>query len=380
MRTVWFNVKRNLNGIFHIILFCVPIIAIVVYALVFKISQEASDQEEKVFKDCRVGIVDLDDSTITEQIIDYLEQSYTISVISKEQAYQNLIKNKINYIVIFPEGMEKDIRDGNTDVQVKTTSLLGSDMFTFFEEDLNHCINQYTIAGRVTDTEEDMNSFLLHMKNASEKFNMVTPSKESESAGGSQYIFWGFVIFFMIYYNCYFGTKFFEDKKNQLITRVTNTNYNYGQYMSSLVSGALLINLVQLLVIAVVLGFIVKTNSYEVTAGIAIVLFLAGLIGIALGLFISTVSKSKSMFLALVNIIINVLAMLGGLYWPITYMPNYMITVAKFTPTYWLKESMNKVLDTITLYQNYSLFIVFLFGIVIFFVTILYHKYNFYKE
>jgi ABC-2 type transport system permease protein len=380
MKIVWLNIKRNLHGIYHIILFCIPIIAILAYALIFKISQEASDNTEKVFKDCRVGIVDLDDSKITTQIIDHLEDNYTISVINKEQAVQNLIKNKINYIVTFPEGMSKDIMDASKDVEVKTISFMGSTMFTFFEEDLNNCINKYTIAGRVTDTEEDMNAFLSHMKDNSVKVDIVTPLKVTKSIGGGQYIFWGFVIFFMIYYNCYFGTKFFEDKKNNLISRVANTKYNYGQYMASLVFGALLINLVQILIISIILGLIVKLNSYEVTAGIAIILFLAGLVGLALGLFISTVSRSKSMFLALVSIIINVIAMLGGLYWPVTYMPNFMVTVAKFTPTYWLKESMDKVLDKITIYQSFDLYIVFLFVIVIFSATLLYHKYNFIKN
>ncbi len=380
MKIVWFNVKRNLHGIFSSVLFVIPIIAILLYAFIYKMSQETSDNLDKVFADCRVGIVDHDDSDITKEIISHLEEKYTITLLSEEQACQNLIKNKVNYVVIFPEGMSKNIHDSDEDIKVKTMNLTGSAMFTFFEEDLNYSINKYTVAGRVTDTDTDFASYRSLVENPSVKLKLITPSKNTEDVSSGQATFWGFIIFFMIYYNCYIGNKFLEDKRNHIVTRVSNTRYNYRQYISSLIYGSLVINLIQICIIAVVLNWVVNLNSIQITLGISLVLFLSGLIGLALGIFISTVSKSKSMFLALVNILINVLAMLGGLYWPITYMPKYMVLIGKFTPTYWLREVMTRVLDRMAIFGNYSLYIVLMFAGVIFFGTLLYHKYSFYKE
>ncbi|WP_167959144.1 ABC transporter permease [Anaerosporobacter faecicola] len=374
MKIIVLNLKRNMRGIFNIVLFFIPILAVILYTLIFQLSQEQSDSK-KAFAECKLGIVDLDQTEFTKEMTAYLEDKYTISEIKQEIAHQYLIKNKVNYIVTFQKGLTSHVYAGMEPVGIEITGLQTSGILTFLEKDMNGYLDRYVVAGKITENQEEYEKFLDTIE--TKAVSLIVDSfqeKEDTSDGNAQYIFWGFVIFFMIYYNCYFCNKLFEDKVHGLVVRASNTNYTYGKYLLSLIAGEFLLSILQILIIGGFLAGFSSTYTISEIASIVIVLLEASLLGLILGILLCTLSRSKNMLLALINIVINVLAMLGGLYWALDYMPNYMLVIAKGTPTYWLKVTMNEVLDGKVVFAIFSSYVGLAFILAIFLFTLLMNK------
>lgn len=366
MRVVFYNIKRILNGKLNLILFIIPIIAIGVFMMIFNASVANGSDDKKAFSDCKVGIVDLDNTMYTEKLIRYLDSKYSIRVLDEKEVNQFLIKNKINYSVTFEKGMTEDLIEGkNTYISAK--SLKEGDIFKLFNEDLNTKILEAKAVGNISDSETSFYENLNDVDNGDYKIddNVIALSNQSNDVGDSMFVFWGFIVFFLIYFNCNMGQRFLEDKLTNKIARIKTTSYGYSKYVLSLFISQILLGIIQISIMYLIIVLIGGDKINElVNGGTVLVLFLANLTGLSLSILISSISKSKNMFLALLNIIINVCAMLGGLYWPLKVMPNIVINISRCVPTYWLRTALDMSLKGNT-FSDYTLnlFIVFLFSL-----------------
>lgn len=342
------------------------------YIIIFSSSLKEDESNNKLYSDCKIGISDSDNTELTQKMIASFEEKYTIIHLNKEDVNQNLIKNKINYAVIIYEGFTNDVIEGKK-IELNTISMTGSPLFTFFEEELNTMLSVYIVTGHITKGEDEFYSYLKGITEDSVGLNIVLneTSTDVNKMGTTTYVFWGFIIFFLIYYNCYFGSKFLEDKLAGIITRVTNTKFTYGKYVLYQMLSELLIGIIQIAIMSVLLLSLANPETKRVITMILPVLFFTNFTGLLLGIFIATLSKSKSMFLALLLIIVNYLAMIGGLYWSVNLMPSFMIKMAKLTPTYWLKTMMDNALDGTSIHQGKILIINLGFLLIIFIMTIM---------
>ncbi|MCL2252924.1 MAG: ABC transporter permease [Lachnospiraceae bacterium] len=364
------NMKRNLNGIFRLILFLLPIIAIILFNIII-FSDDKEQTDNSFVSKCRVGIWDQDKTEFSNEMIRYLSERYSIKILDGSEIQHELIKNKIDYAVILPMGLYESIRN-NDSIEITSVSLTESSIYIFVDYDINSYLHQYVIASDLTDTDTELQSFVKDINENAVKVNLIIPQDNQEERGISSAIkvFWGFIIFFMIYYNCYFGMKLYQDKRNGILTRITTTKYSYGKYVISLLLSELGIYIIQLLVILVFMLLAVKSLNAGMVIDIILVLLGSGLTGFMLGTFMSSISKTKNMFLALLNILINVLAMLGGLYWSILYMPENMLVLSKLTPTYWLKIAMDNVLNGESLLISNEIWMISIFIIILFVMAV----------
>lgn len=372
MRVILYNIKRILNGKLNLILFVIPIIAVSIFVMIFNASTE-DKSDVKAFSDCKVGVVDLDKTEYTEDLIEYLNTKYSIRIIDEEKLNSFLIKNKLNYAVKFKEGTTEKLIKGE-EVEVEGRSLKEGSEFQLFNEDLNFKIQEAKAVGSISENETVFYENLDKIEDGSFKVDnkIDTKDKSINYVGNAMLIFWGFIVFFLIYFNCNIGQRFLEDKLSNKIERIKTTDYSYGKYVISLAVSQIILGLIQVSILCAVINLIGGEEIKSLfNTGIIVILFLANLTGLSLSILISAVSKSKNMFLAILNIAVNVLAMLGGLYWPLDVMPKFVLNISRCIPTYWLRTALNMSLkgNAVSEY-SLNLCIIVLFSIAFIFISI----------
>jgi ABC-2 type transport system permease protein len=75
------------------------------------------------------------------------------------------------------------------------------------------------------------------------------------------------------------------------------------------------------------------------------VLVVYGAMLAALGLLLGSLARTEGMAVAIGVIAANVLAALGGCWWPIEITPPWMQTFALFLPTGWAMDAMHKLIS-----------------------------------
>lgn len=364
------NLKRNLHSKFELILFVLPIIAVSIFIMILNISMKADEtSSEKMFSECRIGIVDTDKTKLTNQIFEYLDNQYSVSYLDKSDIDQSLIKNKVNYVLFLEKGFTERIINDEV-INIESFRLTGGSLFTFFEKDFNNLMGVYSVAGELTQGEEEFYTYLGDLEESKFILSITDSVQEKKDLSSTISTFWGFIILFMIYFNCYFGNKFLEDKLDGKVTRITNTKVKYSRYLLKLIFTDIFIGIVQISIISIILIILNQYPVKTILLNLAPTLFMTNVIGIELGLLLATIAKSKTMYQSLLLIFINVFAMLGGLYWPVEMMPQIMIKIAKLTPTYWLKDTIKKGLTGTNIYTEINFLILICFAVAIFLIAI----------
>ncbi|THF75119.1 ABC transporter permease [Cohnella fermenti] len=144
----------------------------------------------------------------------------------------------------------------------------------------------------------------------------------------------GYTVMFVFFVMISMIRRFIGDKTNGMTARLRTTRMKPLHYLLGMWLAYLGVALVQC---AVLLGF--GHFAYDVALGdlaaIAVLVLMLALCGTGLGLALSMVVRSENQGMAFVQLITMGGAALGGLWFPLEYMPKSMQTISHFLPQYW---------------------------------------------
>jgi ABC-2 type transport system permease protein len=78
---------------------------------------------------------------------------------------------------------------------------------------------------------------------------------------------------------------------------------------------------------------------------IFLMMSLFNLFAVSLVLALSSVIKTFVAISVAISMIATLLSMLGGLFWPLEFVPDIMVKIAWFTPSYWFNQGLRNVGD-----------------------------------
>ncbi|WP_096435851.1 ABC transporter permease [Alteribacter populi] len=136
-----------------------------------------------------------------------------------------------------------------------------------------------------------------------------------------------------------------EDRSTGVLKRIGVAPVTHFQYLwQSLLAYSLI--LIGQNAVVIVGGMLVHGQALIAPLLLFVVYSFFSLTAIALCLaWISLYRNKDSAFLILMNVII-LMAMLGGIFWPVEIMPDFFQRIAMLLPTYWLTEGLSVIISS----------------------------------
>ncbi len=182
------------------------------------------------------------------------------------------------------------------------------------------------------------------------------PAREAPPIGFTLY---GLIILF----SGFLLTKqIIDDRSYGTITRIAAAPIRHFEYLLGHMGAYLLILLIQNLVFTVIAH--ASFESLDISLGMLFVTYAVfSILSITFSLFWHMLFRTYATSIAIYSVIVNMVAMLGGLIVPIPFLPERIITIGRILPTYWFANAVQHVYEGSNLTALLSLFIVISFAI-----------------
>ncbi|MEM7431457.1 MAG: ABC transporter permease [Pseudomonadota bacterium] len=176
---------------------------------------------------------------------------------------------------------------------------------------------------------------------------------EVQAAGNRQIIPSGFeqavpgilVMFTLLILLTTGGTMLVNDRQRGLLRRLASAPITRSEVVAGKWSGRMVLAIVQ-----VVVALIFGTLLFNMDWGPNLAMVLAILLGWAAfcasaGLLLGTLAKTEGQAAGVGVLLTNLLAALGGCWWPIEITPDWMQSLQNFLPTGWTMDALHKLIS-----------------------------------
>lgn len=307
------------------------------------------------------------DEGITRNLIDYVgENANLVDIKDNEGARDDaLFYRDVSYIIYIPSNYRNDVLSGKNPI-LDIKSALDYEA-SFMEMMLKRYIKIQNIYANFYDNESDIigaiNSSLL----SKSKIDITAKVDTSKTERMSFYFnFASYSIMAVILYIISLVlTSFYEHTINKRIV-ISSMDYRRHNYLILVASFtfSVIIWLLYYLLSYFILGNIVFT---ELGLICALNLFIFTFCSLTLALLITSLIKNKNAISGIVNVVALGSAFLCGCFIPAEMLPNMVLKIAHFLPTYWYINSNDlvQVMETVNIYNvkpilvNMSVMLVF---------------------
>ena len=154
----------------------------------------------------------------------------------------------------------------------------------------------------------------------------------------------GWAIMFLMFALNSAATSLFEEKKSGMFQRllaapVTRADILWSRFIFGIVLG-----LVQLITIFTFGSLLYGIDVLGHLGNLTLVCIATAAACTALGMFIASVSSSPDAASGLATFVILTMSACGGAWFPVSFMPEFMQQIARFTLTYWAMDAFGQVL------------------------------------
>jgi len=320
----------------YLLMFGMPILFTLIFGALFSGESEAKPS---------MAVVDNDHSSLSQALINELESKniINISIDKADDASAKFEDQKVTGYIRIDEGFEEQVLNKEVPeiVFVYSPSFNGAQMI---EQVINDSMVKLRIEATASSVYQDITGDSwkgVQEKIANElatpagiKNVTITKSKELETMNNMTARSAGFTIMFVMITMLISTGVFLEARQTGVWYRIMSTPTAKKELLIGYLLAFFLIGWIQFGVLMLVSTFVFDVNWGNILGGFVLVSSLL-LCTIGLGLFIAGFVKTSEQQSVFGNLIIVSTCMLGGVYWPLEIMPNFMQRIAKFVPQYW---------------------------------------------
>ncbi|MFD2216075.1 ABC transporter permease [Metabacillus endolithicus] len=328
-----------------------------------------------------ISVVDQDNTTLSKTLIDEVKSKglVDISIDDSQTADQKFDDQKIAGYIQLNSGFEKELLDKKTP-EVVFVSAASFDGAAMIEQLINDSIVKIQIGATASNFYQKMtgeepkavqDKIVEEITGAPASIETVAVTKDNEVATMSNLTARsaGFTIMFVMISMLISTGVLLEARQTGVWYRIMSTPTSKRELLGGYLLSFFLIGWIQFGILMLITKVIFHVNWGNLLANIVLVSCLL-LCTIGLGLFIAGFVKSSEQQSVFGNLIVISTCMLGGVYWPLEIMPDFMQQAARFVPQYWGLEGFTEIaarggtiLDII-----YPIFVLLIFTVV--FLTI----------
>jgi ABC-2 type transport system permease protein len=357
------------------------IIVCLIVLIIFIISTSlyTSNHEETSIKSVKLGVINEDDSSYSKLLIEYFKTSESFSsFISVKIGSQTEIKEEFNKGILdvylsIPKGFANNLIVLNhLPIEVvingadKNKAILIDNILRSYEKYIKaveiNCVALYdrmTIAGFhnefINKKNMEISYDLIFTALGKENFFAYEGVGDYKNTSFIHYLVVAFLSTIVLYTTFYMGLFIRKEKDMGIYGRLYAAGVPVWIYL--LEKLLVLFGLIVLLVLGLVL--IAKILIGISISFLSLICFLSlVLTGIAFVIFINVFFKKTTDYLLTGNFLCLFYTILGGGLIPSMYLPDKMLQLAQFTPTYWMIKMMllsESNLNTSIIYKNITL-------------------------
>ncbi len=289
-----------------------------------------------------IGFVDNDNSVFSEYILEHLKsnEKYQLFVdISQDDIDSYIVNKKLEAVLIINQDFGKTLIDENK-YDSELVYGVDSEAVSWLKYDIGSIVNNLSVVAKASGGNIDKIKDIINSSNDS-SYN-IKKIMLSDNYFSNKIILYssGFLTIFILSFSIIFAEKINDDRRSGMINRIELSNTNFKSYIVSIFLIGLILMLIESILIYI--GFIIlKIKISFSTLHYILAIFSFGVLAISFSLFIASIFVEDMAIATVVNIFNMPLAMLSGVMWPVSIMPEFMQKLAKFFPQNWLLTSIS---------------------------------------
>ncbi|MBU3127100.1 ABC transporter permease [Clostridium tagluense] len=324
--------KKKSNIIVYILL---PIVLVIVF-----MSLQGPSSDPKV----SLGVINKDNTEIAVDMLKYLDstEKFKIVPINEENLEDKVSNGDVQFALIIPENMKEKILKGNME-NIQIISIKGQDATVWIENYIDmYMRNLMSISKAANGKEEVFNKIYkgYSKQELTLQSKVVTDNTKGRSSTQNTM---GLFIMVMLMGTTTTSTLILKEKRERTYQRICTSTVSSKQYMTSNVIVNLFIVFIQITIVMFLATKILKYNMHVPTIQLLIILMSFGVVAVAIGLAIVAFAKSSASASNLSTLIITPSCMLGGCFWPVSMMPEYLQRLSDFIPQSWALGAIRKL-------------------------------------
>lgn len=292
----------------------------------------------------RVGYLSNDRGVLSEEFEDMLSSNEGFAVSDVEEAEINdmLLEQMLDVVIVLPEGFTESVYSGDLK-DIEIISLKGLETTAWAEQLLGSYTDVLAKMSAASDGDKVMFSKMYGLyKEGSVMMNVsLLEDKQVEKSMTVTSI--GFLIMFMMLGTSFTSMIILKEKRSRTFYRICTAPVNSRQYILANAITSLLIVIIQIIIIQLVMKFVLRIDSGISDPALFVILLMFGLVAIGIGLIITAFSSSSYMAGSLTTLIMTPTCMLGGCFWEIDLMPEFMQKISLFMPQRWAIDAVEKL-------------------------------------
>ncbi|HUM61178.1 MAG TPA: ABC transporter permease [Clostridia bacterium] len=312
------------------------VVALVMPVVLFAVSLAAFGTGDGMYS-WNVALVDQDHTALSQNLSEVLSQDANrVKALEEEEINEELKSGRMDLAVLVPAGFEQKVLSGE-EPSLTLRSLKGQEVVGTVSVALNLYVADLLrirdIQG-LTDGQSLADSYRNLMQEGMQ-YREVPVSEHSGSAGMRQGS--GFLFYVLSISMLQVASLILKEKQLGTLSRIRQAPVERLEYIFSVFLAGVLILLVNLLSLHALITYAFGVYT---TLSMYLLWFYYGLVWLFIGIFMALIVNSSAVHGSLIPILTVITSMLGGSYWPIWLMPEFMQKIARITPQYWANDAM----------------------------------------
>ncbi len=312
------------------------VVALIMPVVLFAVSLAAFGTGDGMYS-WNVALVDQDHTALSQNLSEVLSQDANrVKALEEEEINEELKSGRMDLAVLVPAGFEQKVLSGE-EPSLTLRSLKGQEVVGTVSVALNLYVADLLrirdIQG-LTDGQSLADSYRNLMQEGMQ-YREVPVSEHSGSAGIRQGS--GFLFYVLSISMLQVASLILKEKQLGTLSRIRQAPVERLEYIFSVFLAGVLILLVNLLSLHALITYAFGVYT---TLSMYLLWFYYGLVWLFIGIFMALIVNSSAVHGSLIPILTVITSMLGGSYWPIWLMPEFMQKIARITPQYWANDAM----------------------------------------
>jgi len=296
-----------------------------------------------------IGIVDQDNSALSQALINQLELRFLINSVAEEDINAALIALDVAWVLVIREGYGENILNG-TAPQLDGFQLNINDLAITGNRAAQNLTRALMMLG--TDDPATLSRWA---EAARTEIALIGDTSINWEAVAQLTGMYGFIAMFMAFFII---RTLMDDKRHGMPERLGVLPVSPRKIMIQGTLAAFISTLFASVVLILFLNH--RLGQLPNPVHLFVLLGLFNLFTVALVFAVYSSVKNMGAVSAIVTMMANLFSMLGGLFWPLEVVPPFMQRVAWFTPTYWFGRGLRNIGDI--RFEGFVMPVLFLLG------------------
>ncbi|MCX8128727.1 MAG: ABC transporter permease [Clostridia bacterium] len=289
----------------------------------------------------KAAIIDNDRTAFSAMLMKGMENKANISEVKIDGIRKSVVNGEIDYVLVIPENFTASILEGE-DRQLEGYFLKNSIRSLTLQRYTEAFIaSAKTIANALDGDEKNFYEALSKLdRGIKMEYQTVGQIDRLKS-----YTTLGMMLMFMLMSSIFFTTLILQDRENKTFYRSISAPISLKSFMLQNIFAFLIVSVLQSTLLLLSLRLIVGLYMGDAILKMHLIFVLASIASVSFGIAVSSFSKNVMQACFTGLFIVFPMTFLGGCWWNNKHSTEMIRAIGKFTPVYWLMESVDKVLN-----------------------------------